>query len=204
MTATKEPLVTQILDFWFGQLDSEGGVAPDKSQQWFTKDPIFDARIKRLFGDYLETASMGALDRWTSSIEGTTALIVMLDQFPRNIFRGNERSFRCDKKALSICLAAIDNGQLWQAPTAYAYTMLMPAMHSEHLDIQNKGVECFSILTEKSEGSAKTMMTNALDYAKRHRDIIEKFQRFPHRNTILGRESTREEEAFLQTPGSSF
>ena len=130
MTSNLDPLVSSILDFWFGELDQDGASSSEKSSRWFKKDPEFDSSINRIYGSYLETAAMGAYDRWTSSIEGSAALIVLLDQFSRNIFRGEAKAWIFDPKALSITLMLLERGDILKAPAAYAYFMLLPTMYN--------------------------------------------------------------------------
>ena len=202
--ASMEPLAESILDFWFGKLDDDGLAAESKKSCWFKKDASFDASIKRRFESYLETALMGAYDRWTSSAGGTTALIIMLDQFPRNIYRGSGKSFHWDKKALAISTKAIDDGLISELPASWAYFVLMPTMHSEDLAMQDLCVKMMESLGASHKEGAKKMFEVALDYAIQHRDIIARFGRFPHRNELLARESTKEELSFLATKGSSF
>ena len=199
-----EPLAKSILDFWCGDLDEGGSASPEKKLRWFKKDPEFDDSIKRLYSSYLETAFMGAYDRWTETLGGTAAAIILMDQFPRNIYRGSPKSWQWDKKAIALSLMAIDKGDHLKAPASWAYFIMMPTMHSESLDFQEIGVRGFTTLAEQHKGEAKTTFENALGYAISHRDIVARFGRFPHRNDILGRESTTEEIDFLKEPGSSF
>lgn len=200
-----EPLAKSILDFWVGEIDDAGLASPEKRQRWFKKDPEFDMSVKRIYGSYLETAFMGAFDRWTTTTAGTTAVIILMDQFPRNIYRDLPKAFHWDKKALSLALKAIDERQHLKASVTYANFMLLPTMHSEELAVQELGVNAYKeILTHQTSDAAKEMVQASLDYAIRHLEIIKKYGRFPHRNQILGRESTDEELAFLKEPGSSF
>ncbi|SMF38341.1 DUF924 family protein [Pseudobacteriovorax antillogorgiicola] len=198
-----EPLAQSILDFWFGPLD-QGQVAAEKSKAWFTKDAKFDKLIQQKFGSYLDIAFMGALDRWTLNPEGRTALIVLLDQFPRNIHRNSHMAWHFDKKSLALSLESIASEDYLRVPTVYGYFTLMPTMHAEDLKVQNLGIESFEKLRNRSTEPTRPMIESAISYAIKHRDIIERFGRFPHRNQLLERESTEEELAFLQGPGSSF
>lgn len=204
MTQFTEPLIETIHRFWFGELDAEGRASPEKTQKWFSKDPAFDALIRKHFQEYVDPAFMGALDRWTKNDAGLVALIILLDQFPRNMFRDSTRAFAYDKKALASAFLAVQDQRYLGMPALYAYFSLMPTMHSEYLDVQELGLEAFTRLLEKVPAPHKDMIGVAQRYAKAHRDIIARFGRFPHRNAILGRASTSEEIAFLQEPGSSF
>ena len=197
-------LAEDILEFWIGGLDKQGMASAEHQKHWFAKDSEFDKRIANRFGNFLEPAGMGAFDRWAASPRGRVAELILLDQFPRNIFRGQARSFYYDKKAQHLCLEGMRKNEHLELPVSYAYFLLMPTMHAEDLEIQTLGVAAFSVLHDRNEGEAKKMMASALDYAERHRAIIQKFGRFPHRNEALKRESTEEELAFLKQPGSSF
>ncbi|MCX6131242.1 MAG: DUF924 domain-containing protein [Proteobacteria bacterium] len=201
---TLEPLAQGILDFWFGPLGNAGEVTSSRQEQWFAKNPEFDASIKRRYEDCIDAAFMGGLDRWTLHPESLVALIVLLDQFSRNMFRGTDRAFAYDKKALAIALPAIRSGDYLKAPTVHGYFMLMPTMHCEFLDIQEEGLSAFKQLLTRTEPTNKSLIVNACRYAEAHRDIIARFGRFPHRNSIVGRVSSPEEQQFLQEPGSSF
>ena len=174
-----------ILDFWFTE------IAPES---WFKKDTVFDADLNTRFGRAVGDAVAGKLDHWADHNNGCLALIILLDQFTRNIFRGSARAFSGDDMALALSLRCVDRGYLDTAQSSYCKFMLMPMMHCEILEIQNASLPLFKQFTEKQ----------TYRYAAQHRDIIAKFGRFPHRNEILGRPSTVEEEIFLTEPGSSF
>ncbi len=199
-----EVLAESILNFWFGDISGDGTVDAEKSKRWFKKDEIFDKSIERVYGSYLDTAVMGGLDRWANDPKSITALIVMLDQFPRNVYRGLEKSFIYDKKALALANLAVDKNYYKEVPAVCAYFQAMPFMHSEDIKMQDKGIKQFEWLIENTEGDVKKMMEMALDFAQKHRVIIEKYGRFPHRNAALYRESTAEEVEFLKGPDSSF
>lgn len=173
----------EILSFWF---------APENKSKWFVKDQEFDRLITEKFLDYYEEAAGKALDHWQESLEGSVALIIILDQFPRNMFRGHSKSFATDAKALAITKETIAKNMNKQVSAEYQQFIYMPLMHSENLADQNLSVELFSSNIHSNE------------YAKMHMEIIKKFGRFPHRNIILGRKSTAEEKRFLDTPNSSF
>jgi len=200
----QEPLIQAIHKLWFGPLHAQGQVAPEKQLQWFRKDPEFDALIRKHYLEYVDHAFMGGFDRWTLQDEGLVALIILLDQFPRNMFRDTPRAFTYDKKALSSIYAAMKDDRYLKMPTVFAYFCLMPTMHSEFLDVQDKGLEAFGKLLAQTNGPNRDLVAGALQFAEAHREIIARFGRFPHRNALLGRTSTAEEIGFLQEPGSSF
>lgn len=174
-----------ILRFWFDEI---------KPTQWFKKDPNFDHTIQTRFSGLYEEAVSNRLDFWDQTPEGALALIILLDQFPRNMFRGAPEAFASDEKALLISKIAISKGIDLKLPAAQRRFIYMPFMHSERLEDQDTGIQLFQNLGDIA----------SIDYAVAHRNIIARFGRFPHRNDILGRTSTNEELAFLATPGSSF
>lgn len=185
-------LSRHILDFWFGAPDSADFGKPREA--WFKADDAFDAEIRRRFEAALDEAHAGSHDGLAATPEGALALTILLDQFPRNIYRGTPRAFAFDPQALAVARQALAAGHD-QAVAPFQRTFLyLPFEHSESLADQERSVALFEALGDE----------NGLDYAVRHRDIIARFGRFPHRNAILGRESTPEELSFLEQPNSSF
>lgn len=194
-----------VLDFWYGPLREDGSVAPDRAKRWWKKDPSFDALIAEQFGETLAAARRGECEHWATTPEGRTALVILLDQLSRNAHRDTPDAFAADPRALSHASAAADAGELLRLPALYGYFLLMPFMHSEDIATQERGVALFSELANATPaGPPKQSLVGAVDFAKRHRDIVQRFGRFPHRNAILGRESSAEEVEFLKQPGSSF
>ena len=186
-----------VLEFWFGAPGSAEHGSLRKC--WFEKDPAFDADIRRRFLVLVDEAAAGRLDDWADRPEGLLALIVLLDQFPRNLFRDAPRAFATDAQALALAQQALAQGvDALLMPVARAFIYL-PFEHSEDLAMQDRAVALFSALAQHGEAFA-----SYLDYAERHRDVIRRFGRFPHRNAILGRASTPEEIAFLARPGAGF
>lgn len=190
----------EVLAFWFG---------PGAPGIWFTKDPAFDAEARARFGDAVELAASGALVAWADDPRGALALVVLLDQLPRNLFRASSRAFAQDARALAVCLRALDGGAERGLSWLERYLLRMPLMHAEDVTAQRRGVASFTALADEAAAAgapAQTVATlrGAQDYARRHAEIVERFGRFPHRNAVLGRASTEEERAFLTQPGSSF
>ena len=184
--------VHRVLSFWFGEPDADGSFS--KRQEWFRKDPTFDAEITERFGGDYEKAARGDLDALMATAEGCLALLVLLDQFPRNMFRASPRAFATDAKAREVTRHALEQGfDAALAPVQRVFVYL-PLEHSEDLADQERMVALAEALGD----------ADLVDYAVRHRDIIARFGRFPHRNAALGRASTEEEAAFLQEPNSSF
>lgn len=188
--------VEEILNFWFGLPDEQGyGSA---RQFWFTQDPEFDLKVQTRFQKDYELAASGKLNDWKNSPQSCLALIILLDQFPRNMFRGEAKSFATDCQALEVAKHAVDRGfdrELLPLQRCFIY---LPFEHSENIENQHLAVELFNQLREYPE------CNEAINYSIQHLKVIERFGRFPHRNKILGRETTPEEAEFLQQPNSSF
>jgi len=178
-------LENDILTFWFEECEPK---------DWFKKDDAFDALLKDKFGALVEKALEGEMADWPKSLDGRLALILLADQFTRNIYRDTPKAFAGDDIALKLTLEALDEGLIEQYEGDKRQFMLTPLMHSESLDIQNRSIKAY-----EQYGSEQ-----GLDYAHRHRDIIVRFGRYPHRNEILNRTSTTEEIEFLKGPNSSF
>ena len=176
----------EVLDYWF---------APGMAARWYVKDPAFDAEVRARLLPLYGRAAAGELAAWRVSARGCLALVILLDQVPRNVFRGEPRGFATDAQALAVTKQALDRGldrQLTQVERVFLY---LPLEHCESLADQELCVTLIGALDENPEWR---------DHAVRHRDIVARFGRFPHRNTALGRETTLEEAAFLKLPDSSF
>jgi|SRR5690554_3526765 len=174
-----------ILDFWFAEIEPE---------QWWTKDLDFDALLVQRFSDIHAAAVRCELFSWRATPQGRLAEVIVLDQFSRNMFRDRAASFAADPLALALAQEAVASGDDQALTTEQRGFLYMPYMHSESLLIHKQAVPLF-----EANGVAQT-----LDYEWQHKRIIERFGRYPHRNDILGRESTAEEIEFLKQPGSSF
>jgi len=181
-----------ILQFWFGEPGS--AVRGTFRKEWFAKDPAFDTIIWQRFGTDVEQAIAGAFVDWETDRDASLALILLLDQLPRNIYRGDARAYSGDARARSVANEALVQRFDRNRPAPERQFFYMPFMHGEQLPDQDRSLALFLGL-----GNA-----DSTDYAVRHRDIIKRFGRFPHRNKVLGRRSTPEEEKFLKEPGSSF
>lgn len=188
--------VEEILDFWFGSPESVD-YGKERSH-WFIKNLEFDQQLGDRFLQDYEQAARGELDYFQASPLGCLALILLLDQFPRNMFRGTPKSFVTDAKALSVAKNAVSNGCDRSLLPVQRWFIYLPFEHSENLADQEQSVELFATLADDSASA------NTIDYALRHKAVIERFGRFPHRNQILGRETTTAEAEFLKQPGSSF
>ncbi len=186
----------EILDFWFGKPDEADY---GKSRKiWFIKNPEFDKEVRSRFLNDYQQAATGQLDNWKTSSQSCLALIILLDQFSRNMFRGQPQAFATDPQALTYAKYAIERGFDQELLPIQRWFVYLPFEHSENLADQHESVELFSTLQHYPD------CVSGVDYALRHLKVIERFGRFPHRNIILGRETTPEEAEFLKRPGSSF
>jgi len=186
----------EILDFWFGRKGEEG--YGEFREAWFLKDPDFDREIRDRFEAVYEEAAAGRLEAWKETARGSLALIIVLDQFPRNMYRGDARMYAADGLALASAQHAIERAYDRELPPFQRLFMYLPFEHSEDLEDQRFSVELFRGLAEETGSEDLTV------YAARHMEIIERFGRFPHRNELLGRRTTPEEARFLEGPDSSF
>jgi uncharacterized protein (DUF924 family) len=195
---TDTPLPAQeVLDFWFGAPGSaEHGQA---RKFWFEKNAATDRDIQQRFGALVERALRGELAPWAAQAPAALAQIVLLDQFTRNSFRDTPRAFAGDARALAAASAMVGARHDEALPPVQRAFVYLPFEHAEGLAMQDEAVRLFTRLA-----AAAPELQGMLDYAHRHREVIARFGRFPHRNLALGRHSTAEEEAFLQQPGSSF
>ena len=185
-----------VLAFWFGR-EGEPGYGEFRDQ-WFQKDEAFDREVTDRFGGLYKRAAAGELDAWREGAESCLALVIVLDQFPRNMFRGDARTHATDEKALAAARDAIEHALDRELPAFQRMFLYMPFMHAEGIEDQRRSVELFEGLAAEAGGP------DVVEYAVGHREIVERFGRFPHRNAILGRETTPEEAGFLAQPGSSF
>jgi uncharacterized protein (DUF924 family) len=183
-----------VLDFWFGPVQHP--LTPRR--EWFLKSAEFDAEIRRRFLATLDAARVGALDSWRHAPRSSLALVIVLDQFSRNLFRDSPEAFANDGAALSIARDMVAAGwdlQLTPLERGFVY---LPFEHSESLADQDEALRCFAVLRQVAETA------DLYTWAEKHHRVIARFGRFPHRNAVLGRPNTPEEDAFLQEPGSRF
>ena len=204
MTPTQATSPSDVLQLWFGELDAEGLSDQEHTRSWWRKDADFDADLRTRFGQLHPRCMAGLCDLWLATPTGRLAVVIVLDQFSRNMFRDSANMFAADALALRFALEGIDRGEDASLRTAERVFLYMPLMHSESLEAQDRCVGLFSAFCQSLSGSARKAIEANLDFAQRHRDIIARFGRFPHRNALLGRTSSAEETAFLSEPGSSF
>jgi uncharacterized protein (DUF924 family) len=179
-----------LLDFWFGADETPRAV-------WFETDPAFDTACEDFLADHARAAA-GLCDPWADTADGALALILLLDQIPRNCFRATKRAYATDAKAREVTRFALARGLDRKLPPMRRHFVYLPLEHSESLADQEEMVRLAATLDDHPEHG------EIVEYATRHRDIIARFGRFPHRNAALGRATTPEEATFLQEPNSSF
>jgi uncharacterized protein (DUF924 family) len=194
-----------VLDVWFeGTSGTDVGSAMNR---WFQKDEAFDATLRARFGDSLELASRGELGAWCISPRGSLAFVILCDQFARNVYRGTARSFAFDPLALFVSSSTRARGEDESLTVPERVFLAMPLMHSESIAVHDEARVAFTAIVEHAERNVPSLVSYAkytLEFEEKHRAILERFGRYPHRNALLGRTSTSEEVAFLATPGSSF
>jgi uncharacterized protein (DUF924 family) len=193
-----DPQIDAVHDFWFGPLDEAGLCAPEQHDLWFTSSDEIDNRIRERFGELTARATAGGLEDWESSDRGLVALVILLDQFNRNIHRGTPEAFGGDQRALALAQHYIETGHYRRLPAIHQAFLYMPLEHAEDLEVQE---ECVTLFEELAAITGNQMINDYVRYAVGHRDVIAGFGRFPHRNAILGRTSTPEELAYLEKHG---
>jgi uncharacterized protein (DUF924 family) len=191
-----------ILDFWFGPPGTAAHGLPRSC--WFEKNPAFDAEVRRRFLADWEAAAAGRRDAWLDAPRDALALVILLDQFPRNMFRGEARAFASDARALRVASRMIDQGFDCGMRPVERWFIYLPFEHAESLAMQERSLALFGGLLTDADSSIAGDFASAYDYARRHHAVIARFGRFPHRNAVLGRASTPEEQEFLRQPGSGF
>ena len=193
-----------LLEWWFGTFESPSEIAADKGRLWFGKRDSQDLEARTRFGGWVEQALAGGLTEWAQRPEGWLALVLLLDQLPRMIFRDSPNSFAGDLRAQALVaqgIAADFDRQLRPIERVFIYLVFE---HCENLAVQNEAVSRYIDLVAQQPASDRTLFNDYLDYAEQHQQVIARFGRFPHRNAVLGRESTAEELEFLSRPGSRF
>ncbi len=188
--------IDEILTFWFGQLDDTGMSDAAHCALWFTANEDMDTQIRDRFGHLVASAIAGGLTEWTELDSGLIALIVLLDQMSRNIYRGTPRAFSGDARALTLAQEAISSGRYQRLPAIHQVFLYMPLEHCEDLEVQQ---ECVALFQSLADITGNARIADFSRYAQAHRDVIAQFGRFVHRNAILGRASTPAEKKYLAT-----
>lgn len=204
LAAQESPKVQEILEYWFGAL-STGDVYPeDKAKLWFEGGDEIDKEIRERFEEQVKAATKNELDSWKTTPRGRLALIILVDQFTRNIYRGTPKAFAFDHIGQKLALEGIKESQDQDLLPIERVFFYLPLEHSEDLKIQEISVQKFRSVLPLVQPENESHFKSFEEYAQRHYEIIKKFGRFPHRNKILSRESTPEEIEFLKNPNSSF
>jgi len=185
----------EVLEFWFSERSRP---------LWFERDAAFDEEIRGRFAANVAAACLGDLDYWVRAVDSSLALVLLLDQFPRNIHRGSLRAYAGDARARDIADTAIERGFDHRTALDRRFFFYLPFEHSENPKDQVRSVALFRRWAEEHRGDARDRALDQMKYVLRHQEIVQRFGRFPHRNTVLGRESTPDEIAFLNEPHSSF
>lgn len=188
----------RILRYWFGKLDAQGYAADDRNKLWFQSDSATDDYIRSEFGDTVEQALAGELDHFADTPRGRLALIILLDQFTRNIYRGSSKAFSGDHKACTLTKQGLTLEHDQALAPAERVFFYIPLEHSENLADQKYCVALYQQMLDQAPPEHRARVQSNLDYAIKHQEIIEQFGRFPHRNKVLARTSTPQEQVYLE------
>jgi uncharacterized protein (DUF924 family) len=204
MTDDDQARIEQILSFWFKEQELSAPQIDRRMDIWFGEDPVFDHDIEKEFADDIEKASEGKLNHWAVEPHGRLALIILIDQFRRNIYRGTLKAFSHDKVALKLCVeGAMEKKDKGLTPIQRVF-FYMPLQHAESAKVQAKSVELYERLAESVSPTLQETFLTVAQFAELHKDIIDQFGRFPHRNVLLGRENTPEEDEYLAGDSPDF
>lgn len=196
--------IDAILSFWFEERELSAPQIDGRMDIWFGEDPVFDHEISKEFSQEMELASDGKLDHWTKQSRGRLALILLLDQFRRNVYRNAAEAFATDKQALKLCVeGAMEKADKGLTPIERVF-FYMPLQHAESRKVQQKSCDIYNKLAEAVSPTYRETFETIAQFAELHRDIIERFGRFPHRNALLNRRNTPEEEEFLSGDSPTF
>lgn len=186
----------ELLDFWLGPEPERDTPAKAVAERWWVADAEFDRQVAARWGDVLEQASAGGQRDWEATPRGRLALVVLFDQFSRNIYRDKPGMYENDEQAVALTINALDRGDEQQLRAAERLFLYMPLMHAEELELQERCVRLIHGLA-----ADHSYFEQHADFAERHRNVVARFGRFPHRNSVLGRTSTAEEIEFLLEGG---
>lgn len=196
--------INEILEYWYGDFTDEGRAVDERFAFWFGKSESADREIADRFSGDVDRLVNGEYRHWLKQPKGRLASIILIDQFCRQIFRDTARAFEHDPMALEFCLDGIELGHDLALSRPLRYFYYLPLEHSENIGHQKQCVAAYQAMVHETPEQYRYIYADAVVYAERHQEIIERFGRFPHRNSILGRDSTAEELEFLKQPGSSF
>ncbi|GLQ29864.1 DUF924 family protein [Litoribrevibacter albus] len=196
--------IAKVISYWFGELDSDGFALDQNKNKWWSGGNDIDIEISHQFGHLVEEALNRGLKEWKDSSSGRLALILLLDQFTRNIYRGTERAFAGDSRALKLCKLGLSEKTDLELPIEHRVFFYMPLEHSESLEDQELCIRLFTSLKRESPQEKHPLLDSYVGFAEQHRDIIKQFGRFPHRNESLKRVNTAEEETYLNGKAHRF
>jgi uncharacterized protein (DUF924 family) len=204
ITDEDERRIDEILSFWFKEQELSAPQIDRRMDTWFGEDPIFDHEIEKRFAGDVEKACNGQLDHWAEEPRGRLALIILIDQFRRNIYRNTAQAFSMDRLALKLCVeGAMEKKDKGLTPIQKVF-FYMPLQHAESAKVQAKSVELFTRLAESVSPTYQETFLTIAQFAELHKDIIDQFGRFPHRNRLLNRENTPEEDQYLAGDSPDF
>lgn len=193
-----------VLSFWFKEQALSAPQIDRRMDTWFSEDPVFDHEIEKEFADDVDRACEGKLDHWAEEPEGRLALIILIDQFRRNIYRNTAKAFSKDRLALKLCVeGAMEKKDKGLSPIQKVF-FYMPLQHAESRKVQAKALELYSRLAESVSPTYRETFETVAQFAELHKDIIDRFGRFPHRNKLLNRKNTPEEDEYLATDSPDF
>ena len=192
-----------VLDFWLGAPATDAAAFAAKLKRWFQRHPALDDEIGARFGGLRDQAMIGALDGWVATPRGRRALIVLLDQFTRNLHRDTARAYEADPKALALALAGLDAGEARGLDFEATMFLVMPLAHAEDVALQRRYLAAVEAAAASAPPALASGYARAVDHARGYLDTIARFGRFPHRNALLGRPSTPDELTFLATPSTN-
>ncbi len=205
-TITDEDLsrIETILSFWFKEQELSAPQIDRRMDIWFGEDPVFDREIEEEFADDVARACEGKLDHWATEPHGRLALIILIDQFRRNIYRNSAEAFSKDRLALKLCVeGAVEKKDKSLTPIQRVF-FYMPLQHAESAKVQAKALEVYNRLAESVSPTYQETFLTVAQFAELHKDIIDQFGRFPHRNRLLGRANTSEENEYLASDSPDF
>ena len=199
----------KVRDFWFGKMPLAPEQLPRRMDLWFgnASDDVqrsVDEALRTRFGALVERALMGELAQWADGPRRRLSLILLLDQFPRNIHRGTARAFAGDEQALGLTLSGMQSAADAALNAVERIFFYMPLQHSESLEVQEESVAAFKRLANEAPDTIREVFKGCVTFAEKHRDVIARFGRFPHRNALLGRPSTVDEANYLREGGATF
>jgi uncharacterized protein (DUF924 family) len=204
ITDEDQARIEGILSFWFKEQELSAPQIDHRMDMWFSEDPVFDHEIEKEYADDVSAACAGNLDHWAADPHGRLALIILIDQFRRNIYRNSAKAFSKDKLALKLCVeGAMEKKDRSLTPIQRVF-FYMPLQHAESRKVQAKSVELYNRLAEMVTPTYRETFLTVAQFAELHKDIIDQFGRFPHRNQLLDRENTAEEAEYLTSDSPDF